>query len=69
MDFNAPKRRKFTRKGREYSRALKLGNGQVITTVPRELTRMYKIEKGTLFRWSEGGPDRIVVEIVKATGA
>jgi hypothetical protein len=63
MDFNAPERRKFRRKGREYSRAMLLGNGQVITTVPRELTRMYKIGKGSLFKWTEAGPGRILIEL------
>lgn len=64
MEFNAPERRKFRRKGREYSRAMKFGNGQIVTTIPRELTRAYKISKGTLFKWSEAGQGRILIEVV-----
>ncbi len=64
MDFNAPERRKFRRKGREYSRAMKFGNGQIVITIPRELTRVYKIGNGTLFKWSEAGQGRILVEVV-----
>jgi len=64
MDFNASERRKYKRMGREYSRAMQLGNGQVITTIPRELTRMYKIGKGSLFKWSDGGQSRVIIEVI-----
>ena len=42
---------------------MKLGNGQIITTIPKELTRMYKIDKGTLLKWSDSVCMRIFYQI------
>jgi hypothetical protein len=34
-------------------------------TVPREITRWKRIEKGTLIKWSDGGPGRVILEVVQ----
>jgi len=36
-----------------------------LVTVPREIARWKHISKGTLLRWSDGGENRIIVEVLK----
>jgi len=50
--------------GRDKSRAMQFGNGQILVTVPREIARWKHISKGTLLRWSDGGENRIIVEVL-----
>jgi len=51
--------------GRDKSRAMQFKNGQILVTVPREITRWKHIGKGTLLRWSDGGKNRIIVEVLE----
>jgi len=46
--------------GRDKSRAMQFGNGQILVTVPREIARWKHIGKGTLLRWSGGGEIRLL---------
>ncbi len=57
-------RRSHKRGQKNESRAMKLSNGQLITTVPREISRWKHIDKATLLKWSDGGPGRVIIEIV-----
>jgi len=41
--------------GRDKSRAMQFGNGQILVTVPREIAMWKHISKGALLRWSDGG--------------
>jgi len=50
--------------GRDKSRVMQFGNGQILATVPREIARWKHIGKGTLLRWSDGGENRIIVEVL-----
>jgi len=50
--------------GRDRSRVMQFGNGQILVTVPREIARWKHIGKGTLLRWSDGGENRIIVEVL-----
>jgi len=50
--------------GRDKSRAMQFGNGQIIVTVPREIARRKHIGKGTLLRWSDGGENRVIVGVL-----
>ena len=43
---------------------MRLGNGQLLATVPREISRWKHIEKGTVLKWSDAGQDRILIEIL-----
>jgi len=43
---------------------MQFGNGQILVTVPREIARWKHIGKGTLLRWSDGGENRIIVEVL-----
>jgi len=51
--------------GRGKSRAMQFKNGQILVTVPREIARWKHIGKGTLLRWSDGGENRIIIEVLK----
>ena len=51
--------------GRGKSRAMQFGNGQILVTVPREIARWKHIGKGTLLRWSDGGENRVIIEVLK----
>ena len=51
--------------GRDKSRAMQFGNGQILVTVPREIARWKHTSKGTLLRWSDGGENRIIVEVLQ----
>ena len=62
--FEYRMRRAHKRTTRDLSRVMKLSNGQFIITIPREMTRLKKIEKATLLKWSDGGQNRIIIEIV-----
>lgn len=53
---------------RDCSRVMQLSNGQFLVTVPREITRWKRIGKGTLVRWSDGGPDRIIIDVLQEKG-
>ena len=48
---------------RDHTRVIKLGNGQFIVTIPRELCRWKHVNKGTLLKWQDGGGNRLIVEI------
>jgi len=50
--------------GRDKSRVMQFDNGQILATVPREIARWKHIGKGTLLRWSDGGENRIIVEVL-----
>lgn len=50
---------------KDHTRVMQLGNGQLLATVPRELSRWKNISKGTLLKWSDGGQNRIIIEITK----
>jgi len=43
---------------------MQFSNGQILVTVPREIARWKHISKGTLLRWSDGGENRIIVEVL-----
>ena len=58
------KRRSHKRATKDFSRVMRLSNGQFLATIPRELARWKKVEKGTLLRWSDGGMNRIIVEVM-----
>ena len=60
--WNKPQHRKIDK---DHSRVMRLGNGQLMATVPREISRWKHIEKGTVLRWSDGGPGRILIEVLK----
>ncbi|MDE1871192.1 MAG: hypothetical protein KGI06_03050 [Candidatus Micrarchaeota archaeon] len=59
------KRRTYNVIAKHYTRVMRLSNGQFIVTIPRELTRWKNIGKGTLLKWSNGGENRLIVEIIK----
>ncbi len=62
MEFwKKPQHRKIDK---DHSRVMKLGNGQLLATVPREISRWKHIGKGTLLRWTDAGDGRILIEIV-----
>ena len=42
----------------------RLRNGQFIATLPGEICRWKHISKVTVLRWSDGGPGRILIEII-----
>ena len=46
------------------SRAMQFKNGQILVTVPREIARWKHIGKGTLLRWSDGGENKVIVEVL-----
>jgi len=48
--------------GRDKSRAMQFGNGQILVTMPREIARWKHIGKGTLLRRWDCGENRIIVE-------
>lgn len=49
---------------RDHTRVIKLGNGQFIVTIPRELCRWKHVNKGTLLKWQDGGGNRFIVEVI-----
>jgi len=51
--------------GRDKSRVMQFKNGQILVTVPREIARWKRIGKGTLLRWSDGGENRVIIEVLK----
>jgi len=48
--------------GRGKSRVMQFKNYQILVTVPREIARWE--HKGTLLRWSDGGENRVIVEVL-----
>ena len=58
------KRRQHKIESRGKTRVMQLSNKQMIVTIPREITRWKHIGKGTLVKWSDGGLNRIIIEIV-----
>jgi len=50
--------------GRDKSRVMQFGNVQILVTVPREIARWKHISKGTLLRWSDGGENKVTVEVL-----
>ena len=68
MQINFKEGRTHKRVDKDHSRVMKLGNGQLIATIPREIARWKRIEKATLLKWSDAGPDRIIVEVLQQEG-
>lgn len=56
-----------SRKGlkRDITLVIQLKNRQFLTTLPREVARWKHIDKGSLLKWSDGGLNRIIIEVVK----
>lgn len=46
------------------TRAMQLGNGQILITIPRLIASMKGIGKGTLVKWSSAGEGRLLIEVV-----
>ncbi len=44
---------------------LQLGNGQVLTTIPKEFSRWKRAVKDAKLRWSDGGLNRIIIEVIE----
>ena len=61
QSFKAKKQHQH--RAKDLTRAMQLGNGQYITTIPREITRWKKIAKGSMLKWSDAGTGRILLEI------
>lgn len=57
-------KRQHQHQARDLTRATQLGNGQYLTTIPREITRWKKISKGSVLKWSDAGSGRILLEII-----
>ena len=49
--------------GRGRSRVMQFKNGKILVTVPREIARWKYIGKCALLRWSDGGENRVIVEV------
>jgi len=47
-----------------HSRVMKLSNGQLLTTIPREVARWKHIDKATLLKWSDAGENRVLIEVI-----
>ena len=62
--FSLVKRRIHKVVAKDCTRAIQLGNGQFIVTIPRELCRWKHINKGTLLKWLDGGENRFIVEVM-----
>lgn len=58
------KRRTNKVESRDKTHVIQLSNQQLIVTIPREIARWKHIRKGTLVKWSDGGQNRIIVELV-----
>ena len=61
--FSLVRRRTHKVVARDHTRLIKLGNGQLIVTIPREVSRWKRIGKGTLLKWQDGGENRLIVEV------
>ena len=48
---------------RSSTRVMQLSNKQLLVTVPREIARWKHINKGTLVKWSDGGENRVILEV------
>jgi hypothetical protein len=44
---------------------MQLGNGQYLVTLPKHVAVWKEIHRGTTIRWTDGGPGRIVLEVVQ----
>ena len=64
LSFTLVKRRIHKVVARDHTRVIKLGNGQFIVTIPRELCRWKQVNKGTLLKWQDGGSNRLIVEVM-----
>ncbi len=62
QDFRKKRTHKIVAK--DHSRVMRLGNGQLIATVPREIARWKHIDKATLLKWSDAGANRVLIEVV-----
>ncbi len=58
------KRRVHKVVSRSSTRVMKLSNKQLLVTVPREIAKWKRIEKGTLIKWSDGGINRVIIEVI-----
>ncbi len=61
------KKRQHHNVARDTTRVMKLGNAQLLITIPAEIARWKKIGKGTLLKWSDAGQDRVLVEVKEET--
>ena len=50
---------------RGFGYVIQLSNKQMIVTIPREITRWKRVGKGTLVKWSDGGLNRVIIEILE----
>ena len=57
------KRRTHKVVSRSSTRVMQLSNKQLLVTVPREIARCKHINKGTLVKWSDGGENRVILEV------
>ncbi len=61
--FEYRQRRVHKRTGKDYTRVIQLSNSQLLVTIPKEIARWKHINKGTVVKWSDGGLNRIIVEV------
>lgn len=61
--FEYRKRRTHTMVARDQTRVIQLSNKQLLVTVPREIARWKRVSKGSLLKWSDGGLNRILLEV------
>lgn len=47
----------------DQSVVMQLGNGQFIVTLPKYVASWKGISKGSLLKWSDGGQNRIIIEV------
>ena len=61
-NYRARRAHKVVSKG--HTRVMRLSNGQLIVTIPREIARWKHIDKGALLKWSDAGANRILIEVL-----
>ena len=61
--INYRQRRVHKRVGRCFTRVIRLSNNQLLVTIPREIARWKHIGKGALVKWSDGGLNRVIIEV------
>jgi hypothetical protein len=64
---NYRQRRQHKTESRDKTHVIQLSNKQLIVTIPREITRWKHIGKGTLVKWSDGGLNRIIIEVTEVS--
>ncbi len=58
-------KRKHNRLSKDLTRAMVLNGTQRIVTIPREMCRWKKIEKGAVLKWSDAGPGGLLIEVLE----